>query len=154
MKPILIEFSNKTGYPFQIWAVDEMREGGLDSYDVEYSKTHDALFCDMSGGDYNGQAHLEYYDNKYWLAPDYPLPMCYRTGEPTPAPVENRLLELPEKYQGDPDTWLEEDHCYYCPECDDWLPLNDGACEHLWECDECDAVNWPGEECGHEKVTP
>jgi hypothetical protein len=49
------------------------------------------------------------------------------------------------------DDWLKEGFCYYCEICDDWLPLNDGPCSHQWDCDECGAVNWPDNECGHER---
>lgn len=120
----LIEF-DENGRPF---SVNRTGDDGYDhKFDMEWCKRDGCLYADESGDGY----YLENGEHKYWTIPGI---------EPTvngicPAPLENRLTDLPESYQGDLWDWANEGGCEYCSICDDMLPTED-LCNHIGGDDE------------------
>jgi hypothetical protein len=116
-----------------------------ETYDIEYSKTYECYFSDMSGVGRCGRELYEIWppDADYWLADDAELQV-----------VGGRRRFARSQFSKPIEDWSQGSDCVWCSVCNDWLPTEDsyGLCDHISWCDGCGWWVTPDDEpCGHDR---
>lgn len=125
--------------------------GGLDEYDVDWSKRDATYYYDKSGGGPdNGLIYLHRLieaHGRIWLAPGY---ACNDGGLSDETPIDPLQFgyEILHQFPGDPFAEGLEQDARYCSICEDCVPV-ENPCAHVWWCQTDGWYRGPGAEEPH-----